>query len=163
MTETDTTAGMSDADLAAYYDVHGLADFKGGEEIQIEPEPKDAIVSVRFAAGELNAVERQAEAAGMKLTAYIRASALSSAQVVDLDRLRKVAAKIVADSEEMGEVFNLRTSVTRNARYSTSRTATRQASAARTTATSARTGRSVKSSKRTAAKTTVKTTVKVVR
>lgn len=107
MTDTDPTEGMSDAELAAYYDEHGLADFDGGEAVNLDPGPKDSIVSVRFAAGELDAVEQQAEAAGMKLTAYIRASALSGAQFVDLDRLRKVAAKIVADTEEMGKVFGL--------------------------------------------------------
>lgn len=107
MTDTDPTAGMSDAELAQYYNENGLADFEGGEVVNLDPGPKGSIVSVRFAAGELDAVEQQAETAGMKLTAYIRASALSGARVVDLDRLRKVAAKLVADIEEMGKVFDL--------------------------------------------------------
>ena len=105
---TDTT-NMTETELADFYEKTGdLSELEGGEVVKIEQGPKDSIVSVRFAAGELEAVERRAEEAGMKLTAFIRASALSGAQVVDLDRLRKVAAKLVADSREIGEVVNLR-------------------------------------------------------
>lgn len=104
------TTNMTESELTHYYERTGdLSEFEGGEVVKIEPGPKDSIVSVRFAAGELKAVERQAAEAGMKLTAFIRASALSGAQVVDLDRLRKVAAKLVADTQEMGEVVDLPT------------------------------------------------------
>lgn len=106
---TDTT-NMTEIELADYYDRTGdLSEFEDGEVVQIQPGPKSVVVSVRFATGELEAVERQAEEAGMKLTAFIRASALSGAHVVDLDRLRKVAAKLVADSQEMGNVVDLPT------------------------------------------------------
>jgi molybdopterin-binding protein len=106
---TDTTE-MTQAELADFYERTGdLSEFEGGDVVKVEPGPKDSIVSVRFAAGELAAVVRQADEADMKLTAYIRASALSGAHVVDLDRLREVAAKLVADSEEMSKVINLRT------------------------------------------------------
>ena len=99
---------MTEAELADYYDqTSDLSEFDDGEVVKIEPGPKDSIVSVRFAAGELQTVERRAAEAGMKLTAFIRAAALSSAQVVDLDRLRKVAAKLVADSQEIGRVVDL--------------------------------------------------------
>jgi hypothetical protein len=101
---------MTEAELADYYDRTGdLSEFEDGEVVEIEPGPKSSVVSVRFAPGELEAVEQQANKAGMKLTAFIRASALSGAHVVDLDRLRKVAAKLAADSEEMGKVVALPT------------------------------------------------------
>ena len=104
---TDTT-NMTETELGDFYDRTGdLSEFDDGEVIHIEPGPKNTVVSVRFAAGELEAVERQAKKAGMKLTTFIRASALSGAQVIDLDRLRKVAAKLVADSDEIGKVVDL--------------------------------------------------------
>jgi predicted DNA binding CopG/RHH family protein len=106
---TDTT-NMTETELADYYDrTSDLSEFEDGEVVQIEPGPKSSVVSVRFAPGELEAVERQANKVGMKLTAFIRASALSGAHVVDLDRLRKVVATLVADSEEMGKVVDLPT------------------------------------------------------
>lgn len=138
----DTTK-MTEPELTDYYDRTGdRSEFEGGEVVKIEPGPKDSIVSVRFAAGELEAVERQAEEAGMKLTAFIRASALSGAQVVDLDRLRKVAAKLVADTQEIGKVVDLPTG---------RRTPTTTRSTGRTAAKSARTGRFQKSSRSAAA------------
>lgn len=140
---TDTT-DMTEAELADYYDRTGdLSEFEGGEVVEVDPGPKDSIVSVRFAAAELEAVERQAKQAGMKLTAFIRASALSGSQVVDLDRLRKVAAKLAADSEEMGKVIDLPT-------VRRTRTATRtQSKASRTGA--ARTSSRSATSKQTSA------------
>lgn len=123
---------MTETELADYYERTGdLSEFEGGEVVKVAPGRKDSIVSVRFAAAELDAVERQAREAGMKLTAYIRASALSDAQVVDFDRLRKVAAKLVADSKEMGKVVDIRTG--RRPQSTTSSTG-------RTVARSARTG-----------------------
>lgn len=140
---TDTT-NMTEAELADYYErTADLSEFEGGEVVKIEPGPKDSIVSVRFAAAELEAVERQAEEVGMKLTAFIRASALSGAQVVDLDRLRKVAAKLVADSQEMGKVVDLPT------RRRTETTTSTRGTAAK----SAQTGRMQKSSRTTAGNT----------
>jgi predicted DNA binding CopG/RHH family protein len=99
---------MTEAELADHYDRTGdLSEFEGGEVVTVVPGRRDSIVSVRFAAGELDAVERRAAEAGMKLTAFIRASALSNAQVVDLDRLRKIAAKLLADSQEITSVVDL--------------------------------------------------------
>lgn len=133
------TTNMTESELTHYYERTGdLSEFEGGEVVKIEPGPKDSIVSVRFAAGELKAVERQAAEAGMKLTAFIRASALSGAQVVDLDRLRKVAAKLVADTQEMGEVVDLPTG---------RRPPTITNSTGRTAAKNARTGKSQRSSR----------------
>jgi hypothetical protein len=52
------------------------------ESAEVHPpvENPGARVSVRFTAAELGVVERAAEQAGMKLTAYIRAAALAHAQ-----------------------------------------------------------------------------------
>jgi len=135
---TDTT-NMTESELADHYDRTGdLSEFEGGKVVQVAPGPKDSIVSVRFAASELEAVERQAREAGMKLTAYIRASALSGARVVDLDRLRKVAAKLAADSEEMGKVFDMPTG---------RRNQSASSSSGRTVARSVRTGNFHKSAR----------------
>jgi predicted DNA binding CopG/RHH family protein len=146
---TDTT-NMTETELADYYDrTSDLSEFEDGEVVEIEPGPKSSVVSVRFAAGELEAVERQANKAGMKLTAFIRASALSGAHVVDLDRLRKVAAKLVADSEEMGKVVALPTG--RRSRPATS------SSGNSSTVRVGRTAKSEKSSRSAAASAPVRT------
>ena len=155
MMMSDPTEGMSEAELAAFYDEHGVAGFDGGEAIALHPGPKDSVVSVRFAAGELEAVERRAAAAGMKLTAYIRAAALSGAEVVDLDRLRRAMAKLQRDSAEVGRVIALPTgragrSVRRSATTGRFVTASKAAKiAAKTT-----TGKTAATTKRSAAKST---------
>jgi Mobilization protein NikA len=96
--------------VAGAYDRTGdQSEFEGSEVVTIVPGRKDSIVSVRFAAGELEAVERRAAEAGMKLTAFIRASALSNAHVVDLARLRKIMVRLLADSQEIGSVVDLHT------------------------------------------------------
>ena len=75
----DPTAGMSDAEIVAYYEVHGTKDFARGEVVDKPYRGKhlDAVVSVRFSPEQLEQVERQAAAAGVKLTTYIRMCAIS--------------------------------------------------------------------------------------
>ena len=91
-----TTEQMTDAELADYYDsTHDLSEFDGGEVVtpvpQTHPETRSVTISVRFSPSELAEIEELASAAGMRLTAFIRAAALASeeppvdrAEVLDL-------------------------------------------------------------------------------
>lgn len=91
-----TTRRMTDADLADYYNsTRDLSEFDGGEVVssarQAQPETRSVTISVRFSPSELARVEKLAHAAGMRLTAFIRAAALATeeppvdrAEVLDL-------------------------------------------------------------------------------
>ena len=91
-----TTDQMTDAELADYYNsTHDVSEFDGGEVVttapRIHPETRSVTISVRFSPSELAAIEELANAAGMRLTAFIRAAALASqeppvdrAEVLDL-------------------------------------------------------------------------------
>jgi uncharacterized protein (DUF1778 family) len=84
----DDIAPSNDAELAEYY--YDNRDSLMGEEADVlVAERLESVVSVRFTPSELDAVKRAADAAGLKLSAYIRQAALSTASVVDLDRARK--------------------------------------------------------------------------
>ena len=77
------------------------------EEFDTEPEPLeppaprrlDAIISVRFSADELEQLRTQAEAADMKVTAYIRTVVLQHAggPVIDRAALLTGLARVSAD------------------------------------------------------------------
>ena len=88
-----------EAEAADYYDqTHDLSGFDGGEVVELESTPVGArtvTLSIRLSPEELDILGRRAEAAGMKLTTYIRGAALQSeAPPVDDDLLR-TAAKVV--------------------------------------------------------------------
>lgn len=90
-----TTDQMTDAELADYYNsTHDLSKFDGAEVVttpQAHPETRSITISVRFSPSELAEIEELASAAGIRLTAFIRAAALASeeppvdrAKVLDL-------------------------------------------------------------------------------
>lgn len=91
-----TTRQMIEAELAHYYDAtHDLSEFDGGEVVssttQPQPETRSVTISVRFSPTELATVEKMAHAAGMRVTAFIRAATLATnerpvdrAEVLDL-------------------------------------------------------------------------------
>jgi hypothetical protein len=80
---------MNDAELAEYY--HANKDsLLGEEDVEVRiAERLESVVSVRFTPSELTALEQAADAAGLKLSAYIRQAALSNASVIDLERARR--------------------------------------------------------------------------
>jgi hypothetical protein len=81
--------GMSEAELAEHYYAHRDS-VAGEEEVEVRfAERLVSVVSVRFTPSELAELERAAEAGGLKLSAYIRQAALSTASVVDLDQARR--------------------------------------------------------------------------
>jgi hypothetical protein len=91
-----TAHQVNDADLAEYYNsTHDVSEFEGGEVVESsappQPETRSVTISVRFSPSELAEVEKLAHAAGMRLTTFIRETALTAedppvnrAEVLDL-------------------------------------------------------------------------------
>ena len=73
-----------------------------------EPVPvtvrRNVTISVRFSAEEIEAIRQQAEATGMKVTAYIRQAAISGGDTIDRD---KVASAVAAVSNDLDRVRRL--------------------------------------------------------
>jgi hypothetical protein len=95
----DPTDGMTEAEAADYYNAtHDLSGFVGGEVVQLEspsPGTRNVTLSIRLSPEELETLGQRAEAAGMKVTTYIRGAALQAeAPPVD-DDLIDTAAEVV--------------------------------------------------------------------
>lgn len=91
--------GRAEADAADYYNqTHDLSGFDGGEVVELESPPagtRRVTLSIRLSPQELQTLGQRAEAAGMKLTTYLRAAALQAeAPPVD-DDLIDTAAEVV--------------------------------------------------------------------
>jgi predicted DNA binding CopG/RHH family protein len=89
----------AEADAADYYNrTHDLSGFDGGEVVELESPPagtRNVTLSIRLSPEELQTLGQRAEAAGMKLTTYIRGAALQAeAPPVDND-LIDTAAEVV--------------------------------------------------------------------
>jgi hypothetical protein len=97
---------MTEAELADYYDrTHDLSEFEGGEAFPVEIR-RNVTISVRFSEEEMTVLRARAEAAGEKVTAYIRAAALQQASPLDRRRLLqalKAASADVAKAERLLE------------------------------------------------------------
>jgi uncharacterized protein (DUF1778 family) len=88
---------MTEAELASYYDrTHDLSEFEDGDEFPVEIR-RNVTISVRFSEEEIALLRARAEAAGEKVTAYIRAAALQQAAPLDRARLRKAFEALSAD------------------------------------------------------------------
>lgn len=96
------TQGMSEAELAERYDrTHDVSEFDEGAAYPAEVR-RNITISVRFSDAEIEALRHKADAAGVKVTAYIRAAALQGSSPVDQKRLR-AALKAVADDVARAE------------------------------------------------------------
>ena len=82
-----------------------MSDFKNTSDTNNadwgEPVPvkvrRNVTISVRFSADEIAAIRRQADAAGMKVTAYIRQAALSGGEAIDRDKVARAVAAVSND------------------------------------------------------------------
>ena len=79
--------GMSDVEYARWLEAH-QEDGDPLADAEVSP-TLSSVVSVRFPAGEIAAVERAASAADMKLSTYIRQAALAAAHTVNIDEARR--------------------------------------------------------------------------
>lgn len=97
---------MSEAELAENYDrAHDVSDFDESAEYPVEVR-RNVTISVRFSEEEIEALRREAEVAGLKVTAYIRAAALQASSPVDRKQLQ---AALKAVSEDVAQVERLLT------------------------------------------------------
>ena len=95
------THGMTEAELAEYYDrTHDLSEFDQSAAFPVEV-TRDVTISVRFSPEEIQALLRDAEAAGVKVTAYIRAAALQASSPVDRKRLKEALRAVSGDVAEV--------------------------------------------------------------
>ena len=90
----DKTVGMTDVELADYYDrTRDLSEFEGGEEIAISVR-RNVTISVRFSMEEIDELRTRADEAGVKVTSYIRAAALEAGNPVDRAALGRLAREL---------------------------------------------------------------------
>jgi hypothetical protein len=91
--------GDAEAVAADYYNrTHDLSGFGGGEVVELESPPaatRNVTLSIRLSPEELQTLGRRAQAAGMKLTAYIRGAALQAEAAPVDDDLIDTAAEVV--------------------------------------------------------------------
>ena len=92
-----STKEATEAELAKRYEeTRDLSGFEGGSVEPVEVR-RNVTISVRFSDEELAVLRARAEAAGTKVTAYIRAAALQ--QAAPLDRLQLIQALEAASAD----------------------------------------------------------------
>lgn len=103
---TKSKDAASEAELAkTYQESRDPSGFDGeGEPVEVR---RNITISVRFSDVEIEALRREAEAAGVRLTAYIRAAALDAGSPVDRKRLQDALRAV---SEDVAHVERLLTS-----------------------------------------------------
>ena len=85
------TEAMSEAELAAYYnETEDLTEFdlEQPERVTVR---RAVTISVRFSDDEIAALRERADAAGVKVTSFIRAAALEATSPVDRAALSELA------------------------------------------------------------------------
>lgn len=101
---SDKTKAMTEAELAEHYDrTHDVSEFDESAAYPVEVR-RNVTISVRFSEEEIEALRREAEAAGVKVTAYIRAAALQASSPVDRKRLQDALRAV---SEDVARVERL--------------------------------------------------------
>ena len=95
---------MSEAELADYYNRTGdLSEFEGAGTEPVEIGRRDVTISVRFSADEIDALRRCADAAGLKVTAFIRSAALEADRPLDREAIATLAAGVEAQVHQLRE------------------------------------------------------------
>jgi predicted DNA binding CopG/RHH family protein len=95
---------MTEAELAEHYDrTRDISDFDDEHPIPLTRRRLDISISVRFSSEEIEALRARAEAAGMKVTQFIRAVVLQhqGAEPIDISALRRLAAAVARDVNEL--------------------------------------------------------------
>jgi hypothetical protein len=77
-----------------------LDDADWGEPVPVTVR-RNVTISVRFSAEEIEAIRRRADAAGMKVTAYIRQAAISGGDSIDRDKLARAVAAVSHDLDQV--------------------------------------------------------------
>ena len=94
---SESTRDMAGAELAEHYDrTRDVSEFDESAAYPVEVR-RSVTISVRFSEDEIRQLRRDAEAAGLKLTSYIRAAALQACSPVDRDRLQAALRAVTED------------------------------------------------------------------
>ena len=104
----DPTAGMTEAELAEYYQAHrgDTEEWEPAEAIS-RPARLDVTISVRFTAEEIAAVRERARDAGMRPTAFIRQAALDVDVPLNRGLLAKTFDRLRSDVEQLASVISI--------------------------------------------------------
>lgn len=99
----EPTEGMTEAELSDHYDrTRDTSEFRNG------PEPitvrRNVTISVRFSEAEIAELRSRAGEAGAKVTSFIRAAAMESANPVDLAALGELARDLEKQAHEVAEI-----------------------------------------------------------
>jgi len=148
----DPTAGMTEAELAEYYQDHrgDTEEWEPAEAIS-RPARLDVTISVRFTPEEIAAVRERARDAGMRPTAFIRQAALDVDVPLDRGLLAKTFHRLRSDVEQLASVISIERvhnaaprsgAATTPGRPSSKRTTTREQPSVRARTTSKRAGNS---------------------
>jgi len=89
--------------MSEFENMSHVDDADWGEPVPVTVR-RNVTISVRFSAEEIEAIRQQAEATGMKVTAYIRQAAISGGDTIDRD---KVASAVAAVSNDLDRVRQL--------------------------------------------------------
>lgn len=89
--------------MSEFENMSQIDDTEWGEPVPVTVR-RNVTISVRFSAEEIEAIRQRAEAAGMKVTAYIRQAAISGGDTIDRD---KVASAVAAVSNDLDRVRRL--------------------------------------------------------
>lgn len=93
----------TEADLARHYDeTHDTSGFGDREPVEVR---RNVTISVRFTSDELEALRRRADAAGVKVTAFIRAAALEADRPVDRAAVAKMAAAVEEQAHQLRDAI----------------------------------------------------------
>ena len=130
----DPTAGMTEAELAEYYQDHrgDTEEWEPAEAIS-RPARLDVTISVRFTAEEIAAVRERARDAGMRPTAFIRQAALDVDVPLNRGLLAKTFDRLRSDVEQLASVISIERVQNAAPRRSTSTTPGRASSESTTT------------------------------
>ncbi len=104
----DPTAGMTEAELAEYYQAHrgDTEEWEPPEAIS-RPARLDVTISVRFTPEEIAAVRERARDAGMRPTAFIRQAALDVDVPLNRGLLAKTFDRLRSDVEQLASVISI--------------------------------------------------------
>jgi predicted DNA binding CopG/RHH family protein len=72
--------------MSEFENMSQIDDTDRGEPVPVTVR-RTVTISVRFSAEEIEAIRQRAEAAGMKVTAYIRQAAVSGGDTIDRDKV----------------------------------------------------------------------------
>ena len=86
--------------MSEFENMSEINDADWGEPVPVTVR-RNGTISVRFSADEIAAIRRQADAAGMKITAYIRQAALSGGEAIDRDKVARAVAAVTNDLDHV--------------------------------------------------------------